>query len=607
MSWVTIIWSMVASACLTLAVIYCLVWFRSRRAWANLFFALTAASTTALAFSELWMMRAETPAELFAALTFERVSLFVWVVSIIWFVRFHLGAGRLWIAWTISGLWAFGLLGHLLMAQDVSFRELTRLWHIQFLGESIAVGEGGADPLAPFTQFATLLVILFVADASVTTWRRGDRRKALMVGGSVAFLLVAGLGTAAAIVWAGIRIPMTFTLFALGLVTVMGYELSRDLLRASQLVRELRSSEAGLRESEARMSLAVDAAELGIWIVDLTRHQVWASEKWRALFGFGPSETVEFDGILKRLHPDDRQALQHVHAMALAGADGSTYQTEHRVMLPEGATRWMSSNGRVEHDTAGRSVLIRGTSRDITARKRAELVLLDLGGRLIAAQEVERARIARDLHDDVSQQIAALSIALSSLKRRAATIAHGTELEADASSLQQRATTLANSVQVLSHDLHPDVLRHVGLAASLTTQCNELSLSQGLATTCSAEGDFESIDPEAALCLYRITEEALHNVVKHAHAHEAKVLLIRNGDNAELTIADDGNGFDIRTRTSGTGIGLVSIAERARLLGGTVSVLTTLNKGTQVRVRIPIHASTTTDAGELSQRLVASA
>ena len=222
MSWVTIIWSMVASACLTLAVIYCLVWFRSRRAWANLFFALTAASTTALAFSELWMMRAETPAELFAALTFERVSLFVWVVSIIWFVRFHLGAGRLWIAWTISGLWAFGLLGHLLMAQDVSFRELTRLWHIQFLGESVAVGEGGADPLAPFTQFATLLVILFVADASVTTWRRGDRRKALMVGGSVAFLLVAGLGTAAAIVWAGIRIPITFTLFALGLVTVMG-------------------------------------------------------------------------------------------------------------------------------------------------------------------------------------------------------------------------------------------------------------------------------------------------------------------------------------------------------------------------------------------------
>ena len=105
--------------------------------------------------------------------------------------------------------------------------------------------------------------------------------------------------------------------------------MSRDLLRASQLVRELRSSEAGLRESEARMSLAVDAADLGIWIVDLTRHQVWASEKWRALFGFGPSETVEFDGILKRLHPDDREALRQGACDGAYAAGGGS--------IPDGA------------------------------------------------------------------------------------------------------------------------------------------------------------------------------------------------------------------------------------------------------------------------------
>ena len=116
----------------------------------------------------------------------------------------------------------------------------------------------------------------------------------------------------------------------------MGYELSRDVLRASQLVHELQASEAGLRESEARMSLAVDAADFGIWIRDLARNEIWASEKWRELFGFAPSEPLEFDAILKRLHPDDREGLQQAHAMALAGADGGRYQTEY----PADAAGW---------------------------------------------------------------------------------------------------------------------------------------------------------------------------------------------------------------------------------------------------------------------------
>ena len=113
MSWVTVIWSMIASACLTLAVIYLLVWYRNRTAWAHLLFSVTAASTAAFAFCELWMMRAQTPGELLAAMRWAHVPLFFWLVSIIWFVRIYLGAGRLWLAWTISGLRAFCLLAHI--------------------------------------------------------------------------------------------------------------------------------------------------------------------------------------------------------------------------------------------------------------------------------------------------------------------------------------------------------------------------------------------------------------------------------------------------------------------------------------------------------------
>ena len=132
-----------------------------------------------------------------------------------------------------------------------------------------------------FGYVTMLLILIFVADASVTAWRRGERRKALMVGGSVEFFLLLGTVQAALIHWAHLPIPVVISPLYLGLVAVMGYELSRDVLRASQLVHELQASEAGLRESEARMSLAVDAADFGIWIRDLARDEVWASEKWR--------------------------------------------------------------------------------------------------------------------------------------------------------------------------------------------------------------------------------------------------------------------------------------------------------------------------------------
>ena len=254
---------------------------------------------------------------------------------------------------------------------------------------------------------------------------------------------------------------------------------------------------------------------------------------------------------------------------------------------------------------AVQSALIAGLVVQRTRRRRTELALReseqrfrvtaeqnqDLSGRLITAQEDERARIARDLHDDVSQQLAGLSIALSGLKHRAGAMPDGQDLEAEAASLQQRATTIASSVRDLSHDLHPEALRHLGLASALTTYCKEVSRSSSLAVTCNAEGHLEPIGPGAALGLYRIAQEALHNVVKHANARQATVRLICNVGTAELTIADDGKGFDVRTGKSATGIGLVSITERARLLRGTVSIETSVGNGTMVRVQIPIDAA----------------
>jgi signal transduction histidine kinase len=285
---------------------------------------------------------------------------------------------------------------------------------------------------------------------------------------------------------------------------------------------------------------------------------------------------------LKRFGIDDARLPA---GATVVNRDPGLWDTYERIVLVAGAV------------LIGQSLLIGGLLVQRLRRRRAELVLRDLGGRLIVAQEMERARIARELHDDVSQQLAALSIALSGLKRCAAAVPNGHGLENVVSSLQVRATTLAESVRALSQDLHPEMLRHVGLGTSLTAYCNGVSRSQALEVKCTAEGDWESLSPDVALCLYRIAQEALQNVTKHAHARLATVRLRRVGNTAELTISDDGNGFDIRKRGSGSGIGLVSITERARLLSGTSSVVTTLDKGTTVRVRIPIHARPSNDSG----------
>lgn len=184
------------------------------------------------------------------------------------------------------------------------------------------------------------------------------------------------------------------------------------------------------------------------------------------------------------------------------------------------------------------------------ARQRAERAadesaerIRDLAGRLMSAQEEERRRIARELHDDVNQELAALSIALSTLGRRLPEAA--TDLCEEVTRLQERTVGLSEGVRQLSHGLHPGVLQHVGLVAALRGYCLEFEGEHGLGVEFKANGDMHSISSDAALCLYRVTQEALRNIVKHAHARHVRVTLTRVGTEVGLTIGDDGGGFDL--------------------------------------------------------------
>jgi two-component system, LuxR family, sensor kinase FixL len=370
MSPITIIWSMIAAACLTLAVINLLVWCRSRTAWANLFFSLTAASIAVFTFFELWMMRAETPEEFGTAMRWAHVPMLFWLVSTTWFVRFYLGAGRRWLAWAICGLRTLSLLPNFFLGQNLNYHQIIALRRIPFLNELVPIAEGTPNPWILVGQLSVVLLVFFVADASVTAWRRGDHRKALMVGGSIEFFLLSGLGEAVLVFWGDVQAPIVFSLPSLGMIAAMAYELSHDVLRSSQLVLQLQARENELRESEERMTLAAEATNLGVWIRYLKRDEIWATESWRALFGFAKSEPLHLDRILQRIHPEDREPVRLALARAIEGED--SYEMEFRVVRPDGQTRWIASRGRAEFNGESYPILTRSVSLDITERKQAE-------------------------------------------------------------------------------------------------------------------------------------------------------------------------------------------------------------------------------------------
>ncbi len=364
MSWITVIWSMSASACLTLAGIHLLIWLKQRRAWGSLLFSLSAAATSLIAACELWMMRSETTAQFGTALRWLHLPVWVMILTLVGFVRLYLRAGRAWLAWTICTLRTVSLALDFILTPNLDYREITTLRQVHLFGDSISVARGVSNPWMLIGQTSLLFLAAFVVDATITLWRRGDRRQALTLGSSMSFFVTLGTGQSVLLFWDVVHMPTTLSLFFMGIVFAMGYELSREALRAGQL-------DSDLIESEQRMAMAAEATNLGIWSRDLASNEIWATDKWRELFGFTQSERLELDGLLQRLHPEDREAVRHAPAQALER--GGRYEAEYRVLLPDGRSRWIASRAALERASGGKPVRMRGVSLDITERKLAEV------------------------------------------------------------------------------------------------------------------------------------------------------------------------------------------------------------------------------------------
>ena len=290
----------------------------------------------------------------------------VWVVvlSLAGFVRLYLNAGRWWLLWTLCGLRTFSLLLNFLLGENLNYWTITRLRQVHLLGETVSVvGQGISNHWMLLGQASFLLLLIFVVDASLTACRQGDRRRALVVGGSVVFFVLIATTEPTLVLWEIIHWPVVSSLPALVPVAAMAFELSRDAQRAGQLARDL-------GENKERMSLALSSARLGLWNWDVKTDARWVSEEVRIMFDFPREGPVTNEMFVKRTHPDDRERRASVLAKALA--DRTEYQVEFRVLRDDGSIRWVDSRGRCHLDTDGTVDRVLGAIIDIHDRKVAE-------------------------------------------------------------------------------------------------------------------------------------------------------------------------------------------------------------------------------------------
>jgi two-component system, LuxR family, sensor kinase FixL len=364
MSWVTIVFSMTASACLTMALIYAFIWWRQRDAWAYLLFALAALGAGAMAACDLAAMRSDSVLQFAAAIRWMQLSIWVSFLALGGFVWLYFRAGRLWLLGCVCALRTVCVIANFSTGQNLNFREISALHQVPFLGETVTVASGAGNPWMILGILSLLGLLLFVADASIAVWRRGERSQAVVVGGGILLFVLAGAAQGALAFWGIVPWPLTPSLLNLGILAAMGYELGGDAIRSTRLARDLRAS-------AQQIALASEAANLGFWVREFRNNQVWASDQWRALFGFTKLEPLSHDKFLKLVHPDDREITQR--ALAIATQGEGPYRAEFRILRPDGATRWIDSKGRVDFDADAKPVRLMCVSTDITQIKQADL------------------------------------------------------------------------------------------------------------------------------------------------------------------------------------------------------------------------------------------
>lgn len=370
--------------------------------------------------------------------------------------------------------------------------------------------------------------------------------------------------------------------------------------QAAEMI-ERKGVEAALKRSESYLAEGQRLSHTGSGAWNVSTGEVFWSQETYRIYGFDPETAKPSNELFFQiLHPEDRPFVEQSFERVISS--GSNYEMEFRLIRPDGNIRYVHSVGHPVFNEAGEIVQLVGTVMDITERKRAEEALQDeieerrgieeerlhLLRRTVMAQEGERGRIAREMHDQFGQQLSALTLKLAMLKEGCG---EQTELCEQIEQLQAIAKQLDGDVDFLVWELRPTALDDLGLLAALTNYVKGWSKHFIISAELHTSGmEKDRLTSEIETVLYRIMQEALTNIAKHAGAENVDILLERRNDHISLIVEDDGVGFEAEQAfgAGDKGLGLIGMRERAALVGGTLEIESSMGNGATVVVRIPV-------------------
>jgi PAS domain S-box-containing protein len=349
-------------------------------------------------------------------------------------------------------------------------------------------------------------------------------------------------------------------------------------------VTERWQAEEAVRESEKRFRLVADTTPALIWMSDTDKLCTYFNKPWLDFTG-RPMDSELGNGWAEGVHPEDLRKCLDTYAQAFDRRQ--KFKMEYRLRRHDGEYRWIFDIGVPRFNQERSFVGYIGSCVDVTDRKLAEEALSGVSRKLIEAQEQERTRIGRELHDDIGQRLAMLAVELQQLREDPPDLP---QVRSRMGELQKQTSEIADDIQSLSHELHSAKLQYLGIAAAMRGFCKEFGEQQ------KVEIDFQTHDlpspvpPDISLCLFRVLQEALHNSAKHSGVRHFEVQLWGTSDEIHLTVRDSGAGFDREAARKSRGLGLISMEERLKLLNGTFSIESQPNRGSTIHAGVPLRS-----------------
>jgi PAS domain S-box-containing protein len=352
-------------------------------------------------------------------------------------------------------------------------------------------------------------------------------------------------------------------------------------------ITELKQTQQALQESEERLRMAAQAGRMFAYSWDAASDAIERSGESAKILGIDEETSLTGHQAFAMVHPDDREGL----GAAIVGLTPEMpfLHASYRIIRPDESLTWVERNSRAYFDEHGKILRIVGMVADINDRKLAEEALASVSRRLIEVQEAERVRIARDLHDDFGQRLAICAIALERVKQPAADSSN--DHYKCITEIQKQLSELSSSLHALSYELHPAKLELLGLVPAMRACCRDLSGQQNADISFTYEGVQHQLSPEVSLCLFRVLQEALHNAIKHSGVRKIAVQVCRTTDAIDLIVRDGGMGFDLAAAMRSSGLGLISMRERLKLVHGELSIDSQFERGTTIHARVPLKSA----------------